>query len=130
MKQISSYIEEGISGTEWIQSDGCSDLLGNMFEDFNKIIIEHINNTFDNSSDTLTSFDVMNAILYIFDIYAKNDREYSITEELWNILYNCWEKCNNDINFIKDWKNSSELVNALREKKKKIDKYKKIIDKR
>ena len=72
----------------------------------------------------------MNAILYIFDIYANNDREYSITEELWNILNNCWEKCNNDQKFINDWKDSNKLKKALKDKKKEIDKYKKIIDER
>ena len=130
MKCLNQYINEGISGTDWIQSDGCSDLLGNMFEDFNKIVIEHINHAFDYSTETITSFDVMNAILYIFDIYANNDREYSITEELWDILNNCWEKCNNDQKFIDDWKDSNELKKALKDKKKEIDKYKKIIDER
>ena len=130
MKCLNQYINEGISGTDWIQSDGCSDLLGRMFERFEEIIKDEIGHLFDNSTDTLSSFDVMNAILYIFDIYTNNDREYSITEELWNILNNCWEKCNNDQKFINDWKDSNELKKALKDKKKEIDKYKKIIDER
>lgn len=127
MKSLVDYINEGISGYDWIDSDGCSDMLARIFKDFNKVVKEEISHMYDYSTDTLTSFDVMNALLNIFDMYKHGGHEYFITEDLWNILDGCWNQCMNDKKFIEEWKDSEELVKALKTKRKEIDKYKDII---
>ena len=133
MKKLIDYIKEGYSGYEWVESDSCADLLANIFTEFNKLIIEKINKYIDSQKDNinkgLSQFDSANAILFIFDMYANNKREYDIKEDLADLCIDCITNVQENEECIQTWDDPEEFRDHLDKMMEKAVQYKNISEK-
>lgn len=133
MKNLRDYLNEGYCGYTWIESDSCADLLANVFNGFNKVLEDEIDkyvssrkNKFDTS---LACFDAANAMLYIFDLWVKNNREYCLTNNLCDLCITCLNMAKQDIEMQHSWDNPEEFVNHLNTMMNKAENFKNISEK-
>lgn len=133
MRQLKEYLTEGYSGYEWVESDTCADMLAGIFDDINDVIYKKVNDfvnkQHDTTSKSLACFDAANAILFFFDMYANNKREYDITDDLCDLCISFIESAQEDTEMQSTWDNPEEFTDHLDKMMEKAVQYKAIADK-